>query len=402
MRFFLPEYRNISISLQTEKFRKISMKKLIYNNLRKALLIVAVLSTAMLSPLFAGEAAHQAPEGGHEAEKFNAGEMIIEHIIDNHEWHVMNIGHTHVSLPLPIILWTDGKLVTFCSSKFHHGTASYNGFKLENEGSNKGKIVKVVGDTMETDKAAALPLDFSITKTVFAMFVSMILLCVIFISVARQYTKRKNGAPKGLQNMLEIAIIFVRDDIAIPSMGPKKYHKYMPYLLTIFFFIFLNNLMGLIPIIPFGANVTGNIAVTMVLALFTFIITTFSANKAYWTHIVNAPGVPWWLKIPVPLMPIVELIGVFTKPFVLMVRLFANITAGHIIMLGFISLIFIFGQMSPALGYGVSIVSITFAIFMTLLELLVAFIQAFVFTLLSALYIGMAIEDHGGHEEHAH
>jgi len=153
--------------------------------------------------------------------------------------------------------------------------------------------------------------------------------------------------------------------------------------------------MGLIPFFPGGANLTGNIAVTMVLALFTFVITTFSGNRAYWMHIVNAPGVPWWLKIPVPLMPLVELIGVFTKPFVLMVRLFANITAGHIIMLGFISLIFIFGNISAGLGYGVSVISIAFAIFMTLLEMLVAFIQAFVFTLLSALYFGMATEDHG-------
>jgi F-type H+-transporting ATPase subunit a len=168
----------------------------------------------------------------------------------------------------------------------------------------------------------------------------------------------------------------------------------MPYLLTLFFFIFLNNLLGLVPIFPGGANVTGNIAVTMVLALFTFVITTFSGNKEYWMHIINTPGVPWWLKIPVPLMPVVELIGVFTKPFVLMVRLFANITAGHIIVLGFISLIFIFGELNAGLGFGVSIVSIAFAIFMFLLELLVAFIQAYVFTLLSALYFGMATEEH--------
>ena len=160
------------------------------------------------------------------------------------------------------------------------------------------------------------------------------------------------------------------------------------------FFIYFINLLGLVPFFPGGANLTGNIAVTMVMALFTFIITSFSANKNYWVHIVNTPGVPWWLKIPVPLMPIVELMGVFTKPFVLMVRLFANITAGHIIVLGFMSLIFIFGNMSPAIGYGVSVVSVAFAVFMGLLEILVAFIQAYVFTLLSALYFGMATEEH--------
>jgi F-type H+-transporting ATPase subunit a len=208
------------------------------------------------------------------------------------------------------------------------------------------------------------------------------------------YRKNEGEAPSGVQSVLEPIILFVRDDIAKPSIGEKKYLRYMPFLLTLFFFIFINNLLGLVPIFPGGANVTGNIAVTMVLAVFTFLITSFSANKNYWVHIVNTPGVPWWLKFPVPLMPIVELIGVFTKPFVLMVRLFANITAGHIIVLGFISLIFIFGQMNPGFGYGISVISIAFSIFMTLLELLVAFIQAYVFTLLSALYFGMAIEEH--------
>ncbi len=167
----------------------------------------------------------------------------------------------------------------------------------------------------------------------------------------------------------------------------------MPFLLTVFFFIILNNLLGIIPFFPGGANVTGNIGVTGVLAAFTFIITTFSGNKNYWLHIVNAPGVPWWLKIPIPLMPLVEIMGVFTKPFVLMVRLFANISAGHIIILGFISLIFIFGEINAGAGYGVAVVSVAFSIFMDVLELLVAFIQAYVFTLLSALYFGMATEE---------
>jgi len=165
-------------------------------------------------------------------------------------------------------------------------------------------------------------------------------------------------------------------------------------LLTVFFFIFLNNLLGLVPFFPGGANLTGNIAITLVLALFTFVITTFSGNKNYWSHIFNTPGVPWWLKFPLPLMPVVEIMGVFTKPFVLMVRLFANITAGHIIVLGFISLIFIFGNINTGLGYGVSIVSVAFTVFLTFLEFLVALIQAYVFTLLSALYFGAATEEH--------
>jgi F-type H+-transporting ATPase subunit a len=186
----------------------------------------------------------------------------------------------------------------------------------------------------------------------------------------------------------------VRDEIAIPLIGAHKYQKYLPYLLTLFFFILLNNLMGLIPIFPGGANVTGNIAVTMVLALLTFFIVTFSSNKNYWIHIINPPGVPWWLKIPLPLMPFIELVGMFTKPFVLMIRLFANMAAGHIIALGFLGLIFIFGAMTPIAGFLASPVSLFFYIFMGLIELLVAFIQAFIFTLLTALYIGMAIEEH--------
>lgn len=338
---------------------------------------------------------------GHEqAESFNAGRMIIDHIVDSYEWHIMTIGHTHVSVPLPVILIYEGKLRIFLSSKFHHGHASHMGFKIEEEGTKKGKIVRVKEGTMETDENAGRIIDLSITKTVLAIFFSVALLLIIFISVANSYTKNKGKAPKGLQALLEPLVLFVRDDIAKAAIGEKKYEKYLPYLLTVFFFIFFNNLMGLIPFFPFGANVTGNLAVTGIMAVFTFIITTFSGNKDYWKHVYNAPGVPWWLKFPLPLMPIVELMGLFTKPFVLMVRLFANITAGHIIILGFMSLIFIFGNMKTYLGLSVAPVSVAFGIFMGLLELLVAFIQAYVFTLLSALYFGMAIEEHAHAEEH--
>jgi len=247
--------------------------------------------------------------------------------------------------------------------------------------------------TIETDTASSLPLDFSITKNVLSVFFSLIILSVIFISVARSYKKRVGKAPKGLQSFLEPVILFIRD-LAISSIGEKKYEKFIPYLLTLFFFIFFNNLFGLVPFFPGGANVTGNIAVTLVMAVFTFVIILINGNKNYWMHIFNTPGVPWWLKLPVPLMPVIELVGVFTKPFVLMIRLFANITAGHIIVLGFISLIFIFGNLHVALGYSVSIVSVLFAVFIGMLELLVAFIQAYVFTLLSAIFFGMATEEH--------
>ena len=335
-----------------------------------------------------------------QAEPFNAGDMIIEHIVDAYEWHIMTVGHTHVSLPLPVILIYEGDLNIFMSTKFHHGHDAYKGFKIEDEGAKKGKIVRVKEGTMEADEQAGRIIDLSITKNVLAIFVSAALLLIIFISIAKSYRKNEGKAPKGLQSLLEPIIIFVRDDIAKAAIGEKKYEKYLPYLLTVFFFIFFNNLMGLIPIFPFGANVTGNIAVTGILALFTFIITTFSANKNYWKHIYNAPGVPWWLKFPVPLMPFVDFLGVFTKPFVLMVRLFANITAGHIIILGFMSLIFIFGNIKGMLGAAVAPVSVAFGIFMGFLELLVAFIQAYVFTLLSALYFGMAMEEHNHPEHH--
>ncbi len=332
-----------------------------------------------------GDSAVTKEKSGETTQKFNPGDMIMEHVTDNHEWHILEIGQFELMIPLPVMLYFDGKLYTFCSSRFHNEERSYLGFSLPLEGPDKGKIIRTT----------AIPggpkvYDFSITKTVLAIMISALIMLLVFISVARAYTKNLNKAPKGMQSLLEPLIIFIRDDIAKSSIGEKKYEKYMPYLLTIFFFIFLNNVLGLIPIFPGGANVTGNIAVTMVMAVFTFILTTVSGNKHYWVDIVNTPGVPWWLKLPVPLMPIVEIIGVITKPFVLMVRLFANMTAGHIIALGFVSLIFIFGQMNLALGYGVSVVSVAFMIFMNLLELLVAFIQAYVFTLLSALYFGLA------------
>jgi F-type H+-transporting ATPase subunit a len=308
-------------------------------------------------------------------------------VVDNHEWHILSIGHFELYIPLPVILYSEGKFHSFWSGKFHNETHSYKEFTIAQEGANKGKII-----TVQEQKYGKGPkiYDFSITKTVLAIFISSFFLILIFISVANRYKRDPNKAPHGLQNLLEPVILFVRDDVAKSSIGEKKYEKYLPYLLTIFFFILFNNLLGIIPIFPGGANVTGNIAVTGVMAAFTLIITTISGNRHYWVDIINTPGVPWWLKIPIPLMPIVEIIGIITKPFVLMVRLFANMTAGHIIILGFICIIFIFGQISSALGIGVGIPTLLFMIFMDLLEILVAFIQAYVFTLLSALYFGLA------------
>jgi len=331
--------------------------------------------------------------------ELDAGKIIIEHLVDSHEWHLWTYKGHHVSIPLPVLLIDEGEFYAFWSSKLAHGH-HYKGFYVAHDGENKGKILRTAqhgahdAGIVSASGEVNMPLDLSITKNVLSILMSSILLILVFTSVARAYRKREGQAPKGLQSFMEPIIVFVRDDIAKSSIGEKKYERYMPFLLTIFFFIFLNNLMGIIPFFPGGANVTGNIAVTGVMAIFTFLITTFSGNKNYWTHIINAPGVPWWLKFPFPLMPIVEIMGMFTKPFVLMVRLFANITAGHTIILGFISLIFIFGNINAYAGLAGTLFAVPFAIFMSLLELLVAFIQAYVFTLLSALYFGMAIEEH--------
>lgn len=337
-----------------------------------------------------GNSGHETSESHqHEEGPFDPGEFIFDHIGDAHEWHIISLGEKHIAIPLPIIIYSKHSgFHVFMSSKFHHGE-SYQGFTLPTEGEHKGKIVETVNGLER------LPLDFSITKNVLALFLSLIFLTWLFLGIAKTYKKRKDEAPRGIQGAFEPLIIFIRDEVAKPAIGKKKYERFMPFLLTVFFFILFNNLLGLIPIFPGGANVTGNIAVTATLALLTFVITTFSANKNYWKHIFNTPGVPWWLKFPIPLMPIIELLGMFTKPFVLMVRLFANISAGHIIALGFFSLIFIFGDMiGPGAGFGVSPLSIVFTIFMSMLEFLVAFIQAYVFTLLSAIYFGMATEEH--------
>ncbi|MBN4081827.1 F0F1 ATP synthase subunit A [bacterium AH-315-C07] len=329
---------------------------------------------------------------------FNAGEMIADHISDAHDWHLFDWDGHAVSVPLPVIVYHKEKgWDVFMSSKFNHSHDEYNGYRImtrhyaEEHDINiavfpLGKLVAMNNNQIDAESTAMI-YDISITKNVTAMFTSIALLLIIFISCAKAYSKREGQAPKGLQSFMEPIIIFVRDEIAKNSIGEKKYEKFMPYLLTLFFFIWINNLMGLIPIIPGGANVTGNIAVPLVLALFTFIITTINGNAHYWKHIFAMPGVPKPILI---LLTPLEVLGIFIKPFVLVVRLFANITAGHIVILVFFSLIFIFGENSTTAGYGVSVASVAFSIFLFFLELLVGLIQAYVFTLLSAIYFGMA------------
>ena len=374
--------------------------------LTKEIFIVLALTLLSYGSLYAqhsheeaqAEAVESHGSESHESEEFNAGEFVIEHVSDAYDWHITSWGETHISVPLPVILFSkhpelhEGKAFhVFMSSKFHHGHDAYKGFRISESEEFKGKIVELDEQGHELGK----PIDLSLTKAVAGALVSVVILLWLVFSVAGAAKRNKGKAPSGLQNLLEPVILFIRDEVAKPAIGEHKYEKFMPFLLTIFFFILINNFMGLIPIVPFGANVTGNISVTMVLALFTFFITTINGNKHYWKEIYW-PDVPVWLKFPLfPLMQVVEFSGMLTKPFVLMVRLFANMLAGHMIVTVFVSLIFIFASlMGPTAGYGISPVSVAFSVFILLLDVLVSFIQAYVFTLLSALYFGMATSEH--------
>ncbi|MFH0841759.1 MAG: F0F1 ATP synthase subunit A [Bacteroidota bacterium] len=340
----------------------------------------------------AGQQEHGSPEAttaGHSKEPFNASEYIIEHVSNSHDWHLMTIAkrdgtEKHISIPLPVILYYKPTgLHFFFSNKLAHGH-EYKSFKM-GEGENEGKIV-AVNAAGETDTENLL-LDFSMTKMVVGMLAAAIIGLWLFLALSRSYKKTGISYPKGIQSFLEPVILFIRDEVVIPNIGHKHYERFMPYLLSVFFFILINNLMGLIPFPPpFGANVTGNLALTMTLAFFTFLIVQINGTKGYWQHIFATPGVPVWL---LPLMVPVEVVGIFSKPIALMIRLFANITAGHIIVVSLMALIFISDSIwvSPA--------SIFFVIFMDCLELLVAFLQAYVFTFLSSLFISMAlVEEH--------
>ena len=337
---------------------------------------------------------HSSDHEAHGTEKFNPGEMIMGHVGDEHGWHLW--GHT--SIPLPILVYnTERGFSNFSSSNFDHGHKTHGGYML-----HEGKVVATdAPDGADAHHASVneeltkSTWDISITKNVLGMFVSMAILLWVMLSVANGYKKRGVGAPKGLQSFIEPIIVFIRDDVAKANIGPK-YERFMPYLLTVFFFILLNNLTGLIPIFPFGANVTGSISVTFALAAITFVITLIHGNRHYWGHILAMPGVP---KPVLLILTPVEILGVFLRPAILMIRLFANITAGHIIVLSFFALIFIFGEINAGLGWGVSIFTLVFTIFMSMLELLVAFIQAFVFTFLSAMYFGAAVEGHDDRKE---
>ena len=327
-------------------------------------------------------------------EAFEPVGMIMHHIQDSHDWHLWGEGHDAVSLPLPVILYSkEGGFDFFMSSEFHHDE---EGKVLAKDKylRHHGKIYLADNGELHMDEhhhaTNAMPLDFSITRNVASMFLSALLLILLFLATARSYNK--NGVPSGLSSFLEPLVLFVRNEIAVPNIGESKADKFLPYLLTVFFFVWINNLLGLVPFFPGGSNLTGNIAFTATIAIFTLIITNINGNKDYWGHIFWMPGVPVVFK---PVLAIVEVIGIFTKPFALMMRLFANITAGHILILSLISLIFIFKTA------WMSLVSVPFVLFMSCLELLVAALQAYIFTLLSALFIGMAVAEHDHHDEHA-
>ena len=365
------------------------------NTFSKSLLLFLIFFSVFSLKSFAYEPAEPAQaESG-----FDPGKLIIEHISDGYGWHIAGSEENPIVLPLPVILYSKERgLDVFLSSKFNHGHTAYKGYKLEENhivAVNELAELSAHKATINHELTANL-WDISITKNVFALLFGTLLILWMFLSLAKAYKNNANKAPRGLQSFLEPLIMFVRDDVAKNSIGPK-YEKFVPYLLTVFFFIFINNLLGLIPILPGGANLTGNIAVCLVLAGVTFLITLINSNGHYWRHIFAMPGVP--IGILFILTPI-EILGLVLRPFVLMIRLFANITAGHIIGLAFFSIIFIFGKMSPGAGYGASVVSVLFTVFMGLMELLVAFLQAYVFTLLSAIYIGSALEEGHHAEEH--
>lgn len=381
------------------------------NRLFSLLVLVFTLFVASFNAVAQEEhaAAAEAVSGHAEAnEALDIKKIIFDHVGDAHEWHFMTIGENHVTVPLPVILYSPSNgLSMFSSSRFgHEGHREivdgqyqmvddhYKAGLLESgmdpavvEGMKNGSIITVDGSPVY---------DFSITKNVASMLISVILLLVIMLNVAKKYKQRGTmTAPTGFQNALEPVITFVRDEVAVPNLGHKA-NRFMPILLTFFFFIWINNLLGLI---PGGANFTGNIAVTACLALITFIVMVVRANGHFWGHLLNPPGVPLGIKF---LLVPIEIISLFIKPVALTIRLFANILAGHIIILSIVCMIFIFGAMSPVAGWGFSPVSVGFSIFMFFLELLVGAIQAFIFTTLTAVFIGQAVDEGHGHDDGQH
>ncbi len=343
---------------------------------------------ALAMPWMAGaaEATHSADEAhahAREEGEENIGQVIVHHLLDDYQWHFFTYKDFHATLYLPIIVYHQG-----------HGWKVFSARHLYESPNHTYKGVRLHHDRLVAADGALL-VDLSISKTVVGLMLTGLLVLWIFVAVAKTYRSRQ--VPKGLQGFMEPIVLFVRDDIAVPSMGAAAAQRFTPLLLTFFFFIWFANLLGLL---PWGLNLTGNIAVTAALALLALLIINMNGTKDYWVHIFWTPGVPWWLKVPLPVMPLVEFLGIFTKPFALMIRLFANITAGHVLILSTVSLIFIMAKLHALAGYGASLFSIGLGLFLMGLELLVAVLQAYIFTILVAVFIGIALERHDHEEAH--
>lgn len=322
-------------------------------------------------------------------EELDVKELIFHHLLDSYEWE---LPCTDAKIYLPIIVRDyQGEWHLFSSSRLAHG-AEYEGFKITHEGDNSGKVVGVDAEGNEYR-----PLDFSITKNVSEIILAIIIILSILISLARWYKKNPNKAPRKLFGGIELLIEMVYVEVIKPILG-RDAKKFAPYLLTIFFFILTINLIGMITVFPGGANLSGNIAVTLVLAVLTFLVVNIFGTKHYWKDLFW-PEVPMFMKFPLPIMPVIEIFGALTKPVALMIRLFANMMGGHMITLVLISLIFIFAVLGQAVQGGTAVFSILFSLFMGVLHLLICLIQAYVFTMLSTIFIGLS-QIHGHKEEH--
>ena len=349
------------------------------------ILLLILSASFLVTNVSAQEALDNAvPSNEQQHEEIDVRELILEHLADTYEWHFFTINEKAITIPLPIILISKEHGLNIYSSSVLEEVSSLDmPFYIAPDGPYKGKIVERnrAGDEVR-------PLDLSITKNAASILLSSLLLILIVMGVARHYKEESLNGKKGFSGAMEFLIESLMNDVIRPSIG-KEYRKYAPYVLTLFFFIFFNNLLGLVPFFPGGANVTGNISVTLVLALFTFLTVNLTGSKSYYKDLFW-PDVPTFLKAPFPLMQIIELVGTITKPFALMIRLFANMTAGHSIMLGLTSLVFVTVSLGVGINSGMTAVSVFFNIFIFFLEMLVAFIQAYIFTILTSVFIGLA------------
>lgn len=352
--------------------------------------IICILLMSLLSGVLMPAKASDAAAGGQPAKAIDPKEIIFEHLGDGYGWEVP-FNH-HKRIPLPILVWGSDGFHCFSSSRVADGRTYKDGdaeFRIAGKDSPyKGKIVEIVDGHEEK------PFDISITKNVLALFITVILVVGLMLWLARFHRRHKEfKAPRKGLGAIEAVVTFIYDGVIKSTLGPQA-PRFAPYLLSVFFFILTMNLLGLIVVFPGGANLTGNIAVTLVLAVFTFLMTNLLANKHYWKEIFW-PDVPAFLKAyPVAIMPVIELFGILTKPFALMIRLFANMMAGHAIILSFTAIIFIGWSLNAVLGSGLTVLSFVMMLFMNCLEFLVAFIQAYVFTMLSAVFIGLAHPEH--------